>query len=368
MSDWVEKIKGYGSQLKAYERHLSALAMLGGFGFDNLAYGRVDHSATQTLLLVYIAGAAITIALLHYLESRPEIDGKFVTRVKGLLPAATQFAFGSLWSAFLVFYARSGVVVSSWPFLLVLVVIFVGNEVLKSYHSRLIFTTVLLAFALLSYAIFMVPVFVHRIGQTVFICSGVASAAVYILYLRLLDAMGRERWRTVRWPSIGGATAVFAAVFGLYFIGVLPPLPLAMQKAGIYQSVKHIGPVFYVTAEDQSWQTWFGAPAVMHVADGDKLYMFSAVFAPIQLNTRVQHIWQRYDDGKGEWRTVQTRSFAIVGSHRNGGYRGYTIKTDPQPGLWRVDVESVDGRLIGRTRFEVVRGKPDKAMVTTAVK
>jgi hypothetical protein len=34
----------------------------------------------------------------------------------------------------------------------------------------------------------------------------------------------------------------------------------------------------------------------MHVSAGDKLYLYSAVFAPIMLKTEVLHIWQRYDD------------------------------------------------------------------------
>ena len=90
----------------------------------------------------------------------PRREGEgFARELRGVLPSATQFAFGSLWSAFLVFSARSGVFVASWPFLLILAGLFIGNEVFRAYHSRFIFTSVLLFFALLSYAIFMVPVF-----------------------------------------------------------------------------------------------------------------------------------------------------------------------------------------------------------------
>jgi hypothetical protein len=367
MQNLVEKLKGYGSQLKAYERHISALAMIGGFVFDSFSYGRVDHAVTQTLLLVYIAVAAGTIIWLHFLESRPHLDGAFSTKLRGLLPAATQFAFGSLWSAFLVFYSRSGVLASSWPFFLILVAIFVGNEVFKSYHSRLIFTSVLLAFALLSYAIFMVPVFTHTIGEITFIGSGLTAAAVFLLFLRALDKLGQERWSSVRWPTLGGALAVFAAVYGLYFLDVLPPLPLAMQKAGVYTSVKHVGTLYYAQNEAQSWQTWFGAPVVVHADKGDPVFVFSAVFAPIKLATRVQHVWQRYDETEHEWVTVQKRSYEIVGGRENG-FRGYTRRIGPRPGLWRVDVVSNDGRLIGRSEFKVVRGGAVAAQETTVIK
>jgi hypothetical protein len=362
-----EKLKGYGSQLKPYERHLSALAMIGGFGFDSLSYGRLDHPITQIILLVYIAMAAASILLLHYLEARPEMDGKFTAKLRGLLPAATQFAFGTLWSAFLVFYSRSGVLAASWPFFLVLVVIFIGNEVFKSYHSRLIFTTTLFAFALLSYAIFMVPVFTHTIGRVTFVFSGLAAAAVFLLFLRALDALGKERWKTVRWPSLGGAGGVFAAVYGLYFLGVLPPLPLAMQQAGVYTSVKHIGPVYYAMNEAQSWNTWVGAPVVVHAGPGDPVYAFGAVFAPVNLETRIRHVWLHYDDAAGEWHKVQTVSSSISGGRENG-YRYYSRKTSPTPGRWRVDIETIDGRLIGRLRFKVLSGPTQGAMTTTVIK
>jgi len=53
------------------------------------------------------------------------------------------------------------------------------------------------------------------------------------------------------------------------------------------------------------------------------------------------------------WSTQSTVTFSISGG-RDGGYRAYTVKSNPRPGNWRVDIESEDGRLIGRIRFDVV--------------
>ena len=39
---------------------------------------------------------------------------------------------------------------------------------------------------------------------------------------------------------------------------------------------------------------------------------------------------------------------------RDGGYRGYSVKGNPQAGDWRVDIETIDGRLVGRIRFTVI--------------
>jgi len=35
-------------------------------------------------------------------------------------------------------------------------------------------------------------------------------------------------------------------------------------------------------------------------------------------------------------------------------YRGYTFKRYAQPGPWRVDVETEEGHVIGRIRFDIV--------------
>lgn len=367
MGPWLTKLKDCGRPLKAYERHLSALAMVGGFIFDNYAYGRVDHPVTQTLLLVYIAVAAGTIVWLHYLEDHPDYVGIWAGRLRSFLPVLTQFAFGSLWSAFLVFYTRSGVFASSWPFFILLLAIFVTNEVLRSYHTRLIFTSVLLAFALLSYAIFMVPVFTHSIGREIFLYSGLAAAAVFLLFIMALRLLGRDRWHSVHWPVLRGAVCVFAVVNALYFLEVLPPLPLAMQHSGVYRGVRHTGALYYATGEPQSWTTWFGTPATVHVPSHGAVYFFSAVFAPIKLSTSVQHVWQHYDKTRGEWITVQRKSYRIFGGRKNG-YRGYTRRADPEPGLWRVDVESIDGRLIGRQKFLVVTGPATVGLITTVIR
>ena len=341
--------------LKPYERHLSAGGMAGGFAFDNVSYGRLDHPVTQTLLFVYLMGAGGAIVLLHYLEAHPEWEG-FPAKLRGWLPAVIQFAFGTLWSAFLVFYARSGVLASSWPFLLILAGIFIGAEIFRAYHSRLVFTSALFFFALMSYAIFMVPVFTRTIGMVTFVFSGVAAALVYLAFVWLLNTFGRERLGKVRWQMLAGAAFVFVSVNALYFLNVLPPLPLAMQNAGVFHSIKRMGPVYYAMTEHQSWlATLGGVPEVMHVQNGEPLYVFSAVFAPIKLSTTVIHTWQRYDAVQGQWRTVQSVTYAITGG-RGQGFRWYTKKTNPDPGLWRVDVDTVDGRLIGRTEFVVVNG------------
>jgi hypothetical protein len=377
-------IQQWMSTLKTYERHISAIAMAGGFAFDFFSYGRVDHPVTQTLLIVYLGVAAFSIALLHWLEAYQEWVSKFVVTLRSYLPALTQFVLGSLWSAFLVFYARSGVLAGSWPFLLILFAIFVGNEVFKRYHARLIFTTTLLFFALFSYCAFMLPVFTKSIGVAMFLASGVVAVAVFAGFLWLLSKLSRSRLGEVKWQIGGGAVAVYALVTALYFLDVLPPLPLAMQQAGVYHSICRVPArgaircvgakpdtalararsMYYLAAEEpRSFVASLISRRTVHVEPGKPVIVFGAVFAPVDLNTTTYYVWQHYDDEHSNWDTVQRLTNTLRGG-RDKGYRNYSYKTNLDPGLWRVDVVSVDGRLIGRTEFNVVNAPvPDDLKV-----
>ena len=338
--------------ISRHERSLSAASMIGGFAFDNYAFRRIDLPNTQLVFIGYLSLAAISMLILHVLAERVA-KGKEWPRWRGILPMATQFALGGLWSAFLVFYSRSAVLTASWPFLMVLVAIFIGNEILKRYHSRLAFAAVLFFFALTSYTIVTVPLFTHTIGTLTFLLSCAIALAIFVAFLRIVAGVGREQWKAARVEITVGAALVYALVNIFYFTGILPPLPIALSAVGVYHFVQKKGPVYEAQGEPQSWLTRFGAPAVVHLTSGAPLYAYSAVFAPIKLNTTVQHRWQHYDAKAKRWRDVSRVSFKIFGG-RDNGYRGYTITRHTAPGDWRVDVDLPDGHIIGRLSFTVV--------------
>jgi hypothetical protein len=334
-----------------YERQLSGAGMVGGFAFDNYNFRRIDLPNTQFVFIGYLTLAAIAILLLHGMAERAA-KGKPVPRWHGILPMVAQFALGALWSAFLVFYSRGAVLTASWPFMLVLVGIFIANEVFKKYHSRLIFTAVLFFFGLFSYAIVTTPIITGAIGTVTFVLSGLLSLIGFSLFLKLVKMVGPLQWRSARWWIGLGAAVVYAALNAFYFTDVLPPLPLALADGGVYRFVAKTGNEYRAIGEPQTWLTAFGAEPVMHVAAGQPLYVYTAVFAPIKISTAIVHRWQRYDAGKHKWRTAARITYAINGG-RDGGYRSYTINRHVVPGDWRVDVLTGDGHTIGRIRFTV---------------
>jgi hypothetical protein len=337
---------------RKHERQISALSLAGGFAFDSATFGRIDHAVTQAVFIVYLLVAGIAIAVLHVLESRP--DGRKPSdKTRTILVAVTQFALGCLLSGFCVFYIRSASVTSSWPFLLAMAAIFIGNEYMRRYHARLVFAALLFFFAIYSYAILLVPIVIGRIGRIPFLISGAIAVIIFFFFMRALARLGHERYRGARMQVFIGMVLITGFLNIAYFLRLLPPLPLVLTDAGVYHEVKRIGADFQAVQEDEppEWQALFGTHAIMHVQKGAKLYLYNAVFAPRGLHTRIVHDWQWLNPGSG-WQTQQRVPVDIAGG-REDGYRFYTTKTSPQPGQWQVNIMTGDGRSVGRVRFAV---------------
>ncbi len=355
------------SWARRHERSISALSLAGGFAFDSATFGRIDHAVTQAVFIVYLLVAGIAIAVLHGLESRP--DGRKPSdKTRTILVAVTQFALGCLLSGFCVFYIRSASITSSWPFLLAMAAIFIGNEYMRRYHARLVFSALLFFFAVYSYAILLVPVVAGRIGPHWFLVSGAIAVVVFFFFMRALARLGHERYHGARMQVFVGMVLITLFLNAAYFLRVLPPLPLVLTGAGVYHDVERVGGNYQVAEEDEppEWQALFGTHAIMHVQPGAKLYVYNAVFAPRGLRTRIVHEWQWLDPARG-WQTQQRVPVMIAGGRENG-FRWATYKTDPRPGQWQVNIQTVDGRAVGRVRFAVEQQAVPPAIVIKTLK
>lgn len=323
--------------------------MIAGFVADNLIFTRVDLWQTQAVFAAYTATCFIAIPALHWLTVRDRLP-----LMRAILPLATQFALGGFWSGFVIFYGRAADVGTSWPFLALLFLVLIASEYFHTYHKRLVFTSVLFFFALYSYAIFAVPVFTGTIGTLTFLESGLAAIVVFALFTTLLRTLARERFlpdiRRVRASALG--ILILMNVF--YFTNILPPLPLSAESSGIYHAVWRVPGAYMATTEEESWQVrLLGFAPTLHLALGDSLSAYSAIFAPTTLQATIVHRWQWYDPAGKRWVGKGVIAYPIIGG-RDGGYRGYSTVPIDATGNWRVVIETADGRRIARIPFTVI--------------
>ena len=338
-----------------YERYLSPISLLIGFVLDNfVVLKRVDAVFGNILLLSYLILAAIAIVVLNVVETG-RVQNRAVLWIAPFIPVAIQFFFGGLFSGYLSLYSRSAGVIFSWLFVIVLAGLLLGNERFRALYQRLPFQISIYFASLYSFLIFFLPLIFKAIGPVMFLVSGALSVGIISLFMIVLRALIYERYMETRRTSLRSLTVIIVLFNVLYFTNLIPPLPLAIKEAGVYHAVTRTENVYTLEGERKNWATrFFSAPARVQLAPGEKAYIFTAVFAPSGLSTALRHQWQYFNTTTKMWETRSDVMFTIYGG-RDGGFRGYSEKMDPEVGSWRVNVLTEHGQIVGRVHFTVVR-------------
>ncbi len=336
-----------------YEGRISSFFLIAGFIFDNLTLQRIDQVFDHIIIVSYLLIAGGSITLLNYYKERKPTKS-FIIWIRDILPFLIQFTLGGLFSVFLVFYARSAAILSSWPFLVFLLFLLIGNEFFRGYYHRLTFQIAIYYIAIFSFSIIIIPVLLKTISTAVFLLSGIVSLILIYFFVRALFRVVPKRFSTSRTNLRNAVLAVFVVINILYFTNLIPPIPLAMKSSGVYYSLTKEGDNYRATEEKQKWYESlpFIFPIVIHPQADAPLYAFSSVFAPTDLNTKVIHDWQYFDEKTGKWVSSLRVTFTIFGG-RGEGYRTFSKKENIFAGKWRVDVETERGQIIGRVRFNV---------------
>ena len=336
---------------------------MGGFIFTALTLKRVDMVWENLWVIVHLLVVAVCIVWINLIENE-NADKKNPFQAHFWLVNILQFVFGGLLSTFLVFYFRSSDLSTSWPFFLILVIAFWANESLKHHYARLSFQISLFYLSIFSFTIFLLPVVLHAIGSKIFLLSGAVSLIAILLFLLILAVFARERFTqsiTIVLSSIAG---IFIAINILYFTNLIPPIPLSLKESGVYHSLrKDVNENFVVQYENNGWRDYVMISPDFHLKAGDPVYVYSAVFSPLLLDTTIVHEWQ-YDDPKTRaWSDSERIELPVVGG-RDGGFRTYSVKKEMAPGRWRVTVATHKGKVIGRVRFNVVMTDTDPPLQT----
>lgn len=337
---------------RRYKRHLSSLMLIVGFAIDNLTLTRIDLWFDNIILLFYlfVAGLGIFIVNLHEGEV---FSGAVSNRIRSVSPLLIQFAFGGLFSGFVVFYMRSASFAGSALFVIFLAIMLVGNEFFKERYLRLTFQLSIFFIALFSFLIFYVPVLVHAMGASIFLLSGIASLLIIGGIIFLLQYFIPLRIKKSKKTLVSSIGIIFILMNIFYFANIIPPLPLSLKNAGVYYNIeKTLDGNYAVKYEEARLRDFFRQYKILHITPGETAYLYSAVFAPTDLNIPIIHSWKYYDEKNNKWVTTDNLQFPIIGG-RDGGYRGYSAKKNLIPGRWRVDIITKRGQLLGRVKFEV---------------
>ena len=351
-----------------FERPISSFSLIGGFVFDALTLRRVDVFWDSFWVAAHLVVVTVCVVWINLLNHTPGAKGAGPEadplKLHFWLVNVLQFFFGGLLSVYLVFYFRSSTIAASWPFLLILAIAFIANESLKRRYARLSFQIALLFLAFYAFAIYFMPILLHKISTRVFLISGAVSVAAIVFLLLILAVFSRSRFAgRSGWAVFASIAGILIVVNGLYFLNLIPPLPLSLKQAGAYHSLVVNGPGNYTVTSEYKTTTglasvdfvarFFALAQTVHITPGDPLWAYTAVFCPTALNTKIVHEWQYYDRAKGEWITRGRIPLSVVGGS-DGGYRTFSEVSAITAGRWRVDVETPSGQLIGRLNFDVM--------------
>ncbi len=323
------------------ERTVAGAFFAAGFVFDILTVGRIDAWLTLAQQALYLAviGFALTQMLLE--EGQPPREGRWYR----WRSAVVHFLLGALLNLYTIFFFKSSSLLVSFSFLAFLVLLLIANETPRFKALGLHFKFALLALCLLSFAAAVVPIAVGSIGLWVFLLSmlvGAAPLAALGWRLRANPAVRRKMLVPLGLVLLGFLTA--------YLFRVIPPVPLSIPFIGIYHGVERTPEGFRLAHERPWWRFWHNGDQRFAAQPGDRVYVFFRVFSPANFSDQVLLRWHRRLPGG--WSLQDTIPIRIVGG-REEGFRGYGFKGNYEPGEWKIQVETTDGREIGRIYFDL---------------
>lgn len=341
---------------------MPAAFFFSGVTFDSVTLAQIDSLLDDLLLLGYLTlvGALIVLTFrAERIEAQLEAAGAgfpvgqaqgLAGRLRPYYPMAIHFFLGSLFSAQSIFYLKSASWSTTALFLVLLVALLLANEFLLERVYSLRVLAGLYALVCFSFMTFFIPVVTGLMNTAVFLVGAGVSAGIAVGLVHLVHR-GTEGWshRDVWWHG-APAVLVVTVLVGFYFLNWIPPVPLSMKRGGIYHQVTKEDGLYRLTFEEGDWyQVWKRSDNPFR-GEGPA-YCFTAVYAPVRLHGTIYHRWQ-HRQPNGDFSQTDRIGMTISGG-REGGYRGYTVKQKLAPGDWRVDVETEDGRIIGRVGFQV---------------
>ncbi|MEI8123842.1 MAG: DUF2914 domain-containing protein [bacterium] len=348
-------IKSFFKLFEKYSRFLSSLGLIAGLIITPLTLTRIDNVSDNLWIIIQLFLAIFGITLLNYLNNKVKtgkINKVYDNDINFWLTLIIQFAFGNLFSTYIVFYFRSSTIFLSWPFILVIAFLLIGNEIWVRRYSRLTLQITTLFLSIYMFFIFSLPIILNKIGDDVFIYSGLLSLLFIIVFIFVLRIITRESFTANKIPMISSLIGSFIIINGMYFLNIIPPIPLSLKDAGVYHSIYIENGNYILNGEEKTWKDYFKIYEVYNRVGNEPVYVFSSIFSPTKFNTEIIHEWQYYNENERKWVTSGRVNLPITGG-RDAGFRTYSMKENVFTGLWRVNILTLKNKVVGRVNLEI---------------
>lgn len=337
--------------LKRYERFFVPGMLLGGLLIDFITFRFVQIETVFKLLGIHAGIAVSCITFIHLYDARWHFFERGIRRFLRLYaPLILQFNFGALLSAAFIFYWFSGSVLVSWPIILLIIALMASNDLFREYYLKPIVQLPVFFFAIFSVLSVVLPYLLKSIDPILFITSGIASITFFLFYLSFLTRISPVV-RAQRNGILFIIMCIAGSMFALHAAKLIPPVPLSIREAGVFHGIERVNDTYVLTGEEYSLLDQLIPGSRIHIAEGQPVYVWSAIFAPEELATTVIHEWQYRENG--EWVTKDEIPFSVVGG-REDGFRGFSFKSSTEYGRWRVNVQTHRRQTLGQVYFQIL--------------
>lgn len=336
-------------------QHIYTVWFFCGFIVDSFLLPDVTNPMTKYIGLAYLGILGSAILLREWVASR-NTASKTEQKLYSLLTFGVLFFSGASLSFIFIYALRSAAFAVSWPLFVILFLCIVANELVDTHRYRFTLDIAVLFVALVFYTIFNIPIVFGHVNDLIFLVAVSVAALVGISYVTILRKTS-EIAEYERGRSYALAVGIPMFVGMMYFLNVIPAVPLTLRESGVYHAVARTpqGEYFGQKEVDPRFLAKYRRQ-VYHLTEQDSgVYFFSSVGAPAEVNAPITHVWEYYNPETRRWVTTTTVSFTISGG-RAEGYRAYSKKESVTPGLWRVTVKVDNRRIIGRMRFIIEEG------------
>ena len=343
--------------LQRNQRILAPAILLGGFFIDTLTLNRIDQTLDNLILAVHtiIVGACILLLQARYTKVFKKLNWELWSI---RLRLVMLFSFGGLFSGFFIFYIRSAAIGQSWPFIILLLLLMLATEWKKDQFNKITLQLYAYFVAVFSFAIFLLPVLVKKMGPWIFVISGLLALGFIAGIIYGFRQINPARYSLDKRRLLFGIGSIFIAFHLLYFTNIIPPIPLSLKFRAPYYSVQRVSPGSY---EGVYQSTGFfnlrKRGRTLYLAVGEPAYVFGSVFAPNNFDVTIYHRWEHKRDG--EWIQTDRIPVSLAGG-RGEGFRAFTKKQNLTPGTWRVSFVTERDQSLGSLKFKIKSEVPPR--------